>query len=140
MACLQALLALGVKRTIQMPGTAVLTMPGAALTHSCAPHSRREPLEDVAGMVLNYKTASTSRACRRCNIDGNGEMLCFSHRTHPFDVPAGYSFHFTMSCGFNIAESANLFLEVMGWTFEKLWNVSGCVHCPLCRRRVLGWH
>uniref|UniRef100_A0A7S0WZB7 JmjC domain-containing protein n=1 Tax=Chlamydomonas leiostraca TaxID=1034604 RepID=A0A7S0WZB7_9CHLO len=33
----------------------------------------------------------------------------------------GYAFHFTTSIGFNIAESANLFLEVMGWTFEKLW-------------------
>lgn len=36
----------------------------------------------------------------------------------------GYAFHFTCSMGLNVAESANMFLEVMGWTFEKLWQVS----------------
>jgi hypothetical protein len=38
----------------------------------------------------------------------------------------GYAFHFTVSLGFNIAESANMFLELGGWTLEKLWLVSGC--------------
>ncbi|KAJ9513215.1 hypothetical protein QJQ45_029516 [Haematococcus lacustris] len=33
----------------------------------------------------------------------------------------GYAFHFTVSMGFNVAESCNCFLDVMGWTFEKLW-------------------
>ncbi len=37
----------------------------------------------------------------------------------------GYAFHFTTSMGLNVAESANMFLEVMGWTFEDLWLVSG---------------
>jgi len=41
----------------------------------------------------------------------------------------GYAFHFTVSQGLNIAESCNMFLEVMGWTFEKLWKVRGlCAH------------
>jgi len=35
----------------------------------------------------------------------------------------GYAFHFTVSQGLNLAESCNMFLEVMGWTFEKLWKV-----------------
>jgi hypothetical protein len=35
----------------------------------------------------------------------------------------GYAFHFTVSLGFNIAESANMFLELGGWTLEKLWLV-----------------
>lgn len=56
---------MGVKRTIQMPGMGILTMPG-------------------------------------------------------------YAFHFTVSQGFNLAESCNMFLEVMGWTFEKLWKVGFC--------------
>ncbi|KAJ9524803.1 hypothetical protein QJQ45_024431, partial [Haematococcus lacustris] len=34
----------------------------------------------------------------------------------------GYAFHFTVSMGFNIAESCNCFLEVMNWTFERLWR------------------
>lgn len=55
---------MGVKRTIQMPGMGILTMPG-------------------------------------------------------------YAFHFTVSQGLNLAESCNMFLEVMGWTFEKLWKVRG---------------
>jgi len=35
----------------------------------------------------------------------------------------GYAFHFTVSQGLNLAESCNMFLEVKGWTFEKLWKV-----------------
>jgi hypothetical protein len=58
----QRLKQMGVRRTIQMPGMGVLTMPG-------------------------------------------------------------YAFHFTNSQGLNLAESANMFLEVMGWTFDKLWKV-----------------
>uniref|UniRef100_A0A7S3VMN3 JmjC domain-containing protein n=1 Tax=Dunaliella tertiolecta TaxID=3047 RepID=A0A7S3VMN3_DUNTE len=58
---LDRLRAMGVRRTIQMPGMGVLTMPG-------------------------------------------------------------YAFHFTVSQGLNLAESCNMFLEVMGWTFEKLWK------------------
>lgn len=60
----QMLKELGAKRTIQMPGTGIWTMPG-------------------------------------------------------------YNFHFTVSIGLNVAESCNMFLEVLGWTFEKLWKVSG---------------
>lgn len=34
----------------------------------------------------------------------------------------GYAFHFTVSMGLNLAESCNMFLEMMGWTVERLWK------------------
>ncbi|KAF5836349.1 hypothetical protein DUNSADRAFT_6036 [Dunaliella salina] len=66
---LDRLRAMGVRRTIQMPGMGVLTMPG-------------------------------------------------------------YAFHFTVSQGLNLAESCNMFLEVMGWTFEKLWKARPAEQYP----------
>jgi len=34
----------------------------------------------------------------------------------------GYAFHFTVSMGLNIAESCNMFLEMLGWDVERLWR------------------
>lgn len=53
----------------------------------------------------------------------------------------GYAFHFTVSMGFNIAESCNMFLEMMGWTVQKLWDVSGTPWAlPPGMGRCLQWH
>ncbi len=46
----------------------------------------------------------------------------------------GYAFHFTVSMGLNVAESCNMFLEVMGWTFDKLWRVRAAG--PLARSQL----
>eukprot|EP00955_Chlamydomonas_euryale_P033113 347172-Chlamydomonas_euryale.AAC.3 len=34
----------------------------------------------------------------------------------------GYAFHFTVSMGLNIAESCNLFLELVGYDVQRLWE------------------
>lgn len=71
--------------------------------HACKFHHRHSPLL----VILHPRTVSFKPLEAHC-------MTLTSSSHDPLQ-------------GFNVAESCNLFLEVCGWTLEKLWLVGGWV-------------
>ena len=51
----------------------------------------------------------------------------------------GYAFHFTVSMGMNVAESCNMFLEILGWTVERLWRERPYEQYPDPENSMVKW-
>ncbi|GAX76701.1 hypothetical protein CEUSTIGMA_g4147.t1 [Chlamydomonas eustigma] len=51
----------------------------------------------------------------------------------------GYAFHFTVSMGLNIAESCNMFLEILGWNVDRLWTERPLEQYPDASNSMAQW-